>query len=61
MLYVGRESHMTQPQPVLIGVDVGSTHTSGGLVTPDGEVLSAIETRTHRDGPGTASPRSSGS
>ena len=45
---------MTQPQPVLIGVDVGSTHTSGGLVTPGGEVLSATETRTHRDGPGTA-------
>ena len=45
---------MTQPQPVLIGVDVGSTHMSGGLVTPDGEVLSVTETRTHRDGPGTA-------
>ena len=45
---------MTQPQPVLIGVDVGSTHMSGGLVTPSGEVLSATETRTHRDGPGTA-------
>jgi glucokinase len=45
---------MTQSQPVLIGVDVGSTHTSGGLVTPGGEVLSASETRTHRDGPGTA-------
>lgn len=45
---------MTQSQPVLIGVDVGSTHTSGGLVTPDGEVLAAAETRTHRDGPGTA-------
>jgi glucokinase len=45
---------MTQPQPVLIGVDVGSTHTSGGLVTPGGGVLSATETRTHRDGPGTA-------
>jgi glucokinase len=45
---------MTQPQPVLIGVDVGSTHTSGGLVTPGGEVLSVTETRTHRGGPGTA-------
>ena len=45
---------MTQPQPVLIGVDVGSTHTSGGIVTTDGEVLSMTETRTHRDGPGTA-------
>ena len=45
---------MTLPQPVLIGVDVGSTNTSGGLVTPNGKVLSAIETKTHRDGPGTA-------
>ena len=54
VLYEGRESHMSQPQPVLIGVDVGSTHTSGGLVTAGGGVLSATETRTHRDGPGTA-------
>ena len=45
---------MTPPQPVLIGVDVGSTNTSGGLVTPDGKVLLAIENKTHRDGPGTA-------
>ena len=45
---------MTQPQPVLIGVDVGSTHLSGGLVTPGGDVLSVTEARTHRDGPGTA-------
>jgi glucokinase len=45
---------MTQPQPVLIGVDVGSTTTSGGLVTPDGEVLLTLVTGTHRDGPGTA-------
>jgi glucokinase len=54
MLYVGRESRMIQPQAVLIGVDVGSTHTSGGLVTLGGEVLSVTEARTHRDGPGTA-------
>lgn len=45
---------MTQSQPVLIGVDVGSTHTSGGLVTPGGEVLAATEAWTHGDGPGTA-------
>jgi glucokinase len=45
---------MTQPQPVLIGVDVGSTTTSGGLVTPGGEVLLTLVTGTHRDGPGTA-------
>lgn len=38
----------------LIGVDVGSTTTSGGLVTLDGRVLAATEARTHRDGPGTA-------
>jgi len=54
MLYVGRESRMTHPKPVLIGVDVGSTHMSGGLVTPGGEVLSVLEVSTHRDGPGTA-------
>jgi glucokinase len=35
-------------------VDVGTTSTSGGLVTPGGEVVLAIEARTHRDGPGTA-------
>jgi glucokinase len=45
---------MTQPQPAIIGVDVGNTSTSGGLVTPGGEVLSTTESRTHRDGPGTA-------
>jgi glucokinase len=39
---------------VLIGVDVGSTNTSGGLVIPGGEVLLPIERKTHRDGPGTA-------
>jgi glucokinase len=45
---------MTLSQPVLIGVDVGSTTTSGGLVTPGGELLLALVARTHRDGPGTA-------
>src|SRR5262245_39948667 len=45
---------MALSPPVLIGVDVGSTNTSGGLVTHDGSVLSAIEIKTHRDGPGTA-------
>src|ERR1700675_274405 len=54
MLSLGRESHMTQPQPVLVGVDVGSTHTSGGLVTPGGEVLATTECRTHRGGLGPA-------
>jgi glucokinase len=39
---------------VLIGVDVGGTTMSGGLVAPDGAVLSVVETSTHRDGPGSA-------
>lgn len=37
----------------LIGVDVGGTTTSGGLVTRQGEILSVVQTPTHRDGPGT--------
>lgn len=45
---------MTPPGGVLIGVDVGSTTMSGGLVTPEGTVLSVVQTFTHRDGPGTA-------
>jgi glucokinase len=40
--------------PVLLGVDVGSTTTAAGLVTPAGHVLSALQADTHRDGPGTA-------
>jgi hypothetical protein len=35
-------------------VDVGGTTMSGGLVTPEGEILSTIQTDTHGDGPGTA-------
>jgi glucokinase len=45
---------MTSSGAVLIGVDVGGTTMSGGLVTPGGEVLSTVQTDTHRDGPGTA-------
>ena len=45
---------MTSLAPVLLGVDVGSTTTAAGLVTRDGHVLRAVETKTHRDGPGTA-------
>jgi glucokinase len=45
---------MTPTAGVLIGVDVGGTVMSGGLVTPDGTVLSAIETSPQRDGPGSA-------
>jgi glucokinase len=45
---------MTPAPGVLVGVDVGNTTMSGGLVAPDGAVLSVVETSTHRDGPGTA-------
>lgn len=44
---------MSQTRTVNLGVDVGSTTMSGGLVTEDGEVLAAIETPTHQRGPGT--------
>jgi glucokinase len=39
---------------VTIGVDVGGTTISGGLVRDDGEVLATVETPTHVSGPGTA-------
>jgi glucokinase len=39
---------------VLIGIDVGSTTTSGGLVTPEGEVLWATQAPTQAGGPGSA-------
>jgi len=45
---------MTSPGGVLIGVDVGGTTMSGGLVTPGGDVISAVQTGTHGEGPGTA-------
>lgn len=46
---------MTSPGgAVLIGVDVGGTTMSGGLVTPEGEVVSVVQTSTHGDGAGTA-------
>ena len=38
----------------IIGVDVGSTTMSGGLVTAEGEILAAIQVPTHRDGRGSA-------
>lgn len=44
---------MTRAPGVLIGVDVGGTTVSGGLVTPDGNVLSAIQAPTSL-GSGTA-------
>ena len=46
---------MTRAPGVLIGVDVGCTTLSGGLVTPDGNVLSAIQAPTSL-GAGTAVP-----
>lgn len=39
---------------VLIGIDVGSTTTSGGLVTPEGGVLWATQAPTQAGGPGSA-------
>jgi glucokinase len=36
----------------IIGVDVGSTTLSGGLVTAEGEILATVQTPTHRDGCG---------
>ena len=36
----------------IIGVDIGSTTMSGGLVTAEGEILAAVQTPTHRDGRG---------
>src|SRR5262245_53284758 len=50
----GERRAMTEPETVIVGVDVGSTTTSGGLVTADGTVLWTLETRTHRNGPGSA-------
>ena len=39
---------------MLVGVDVGGSAISAGLVTADGTVLRVARTPTHRDGPGTA-------
>jgi glucokinase len=39
---------------VTIGVDVGGTSISAGLVRADGDVLATVETPTHVSGPGTA-------
>jgi glucokinase len=50
----GATAAMNRPEPVLLGVDVGSTTTAAGLVTPAGDVLAALQADTHRDGPGTA-------
>jgi glucokinase len=39
---------------VIIGIDVGGTTISGGLVTPEGKVVDVVQVATHRDGRGTA-------
>src|SRR5437016_9910840 len=38
----------------LIGVDVGATRISGGLVTPEGDVVAVEQRATHVRGKGTA-------
>jgi glucokinase len=38
----------------IIGVDVGSTTMSGGLVTAEGEILAVVQAATHRRGRGSA-------
>jgi len=44
---------MTSTSNALLGVDVGATAMSAGIVTTDGAVLSVGQSVTHRDGPGT--------
>jgi glucokinase len=39
---------------VVLGVDVGGSAISAGLVTEDGAVLATVTSPTHADGPGTA-------
>jgi glucokinase len=39
---------------VTLGIDVGGTSISGGLVRHDGAVVATVETPTHVSGPGTA-------
>lgn len=39
---------------IVIGVDLGGTTVSAGLVTADGEVLTHLEEPTRKSGPGTA-------
>lgn len=52
-----RPAPATPPSPVFIGVDVGATSLSGGLVTGEGDVLEVLERRTREDGGGTALDR----
>ncbi len=46
--------HALTGKVATIGVDVGGTSISGGLVRDDGEVLATVETPTHVSGLGTA-------
>jgi len=48
------EKRTLTTEVVTIGVDVGGTSISAGLVRPNGDVLATIETPTHVSGPGTA-------
>ena len=45
---------MTPVPGILIGVDVGTSTMSGGLVTLGGDILKSTQTPTHGAGPGTA-------
>jgi glucokinase len=50
----GAVSQMNDTRDTLIGIDVGATTISGGLVAPDGSVLYTLQTPTRQAGPGTA-------
>ena len=41
-------------ESLLLGVDVGGTSMSAGVVTRDGRIVAQERTPTHRDGPGSA-------
>jgi glucokinase len=41
----------------IIGIDVGGTTTSGGIVTPGGEIVMTRQQATHENGPETAGAR----
>jgi glucokinase len=44
---------MISESSALLGVDVGATTMSAGIVTTDGTVRSVVQAATYRDGPGT--------
>jgi glucokinase len=49
-----RPTASTKARSVIIGIDMGGTSLSAGLVTREGEVLHVVERPTHEHGPGTA-------